>query len=396
MTDDPRASCPACGHTDLTDFHREASVPTNSCLLLDDAEEARTFPRGEIRLALCERCGFVFNRVFATDLAEYSNRYEETQGYSAHFRQFARDLAKRWVDAYDLHGRDVLEIGCGKGEFLTYMVEHGAGHGTGIDPGVKPERIATSAADRLTWIADFYSPAYAHLRADAIVCRHTLEHLPDVGGFMTMLRTAIGDRTDTVVLFELPDVLRVLEQVAFWDVYYEHCSYFSAGSLARLFRQTGFEVLDVRLDYDDQYLLIEARPAAVPAEGAGFGIEDDLDRLRTSAAQFSARREQQLAGWRTRLADARTASDQVVIWGGGSKCVAFLNALDVADQIAYVVDINPHKHGRYIAGSDQQVLAPETLRERPADLVIAMNDVYLDEIAGQLTAMGVDAELVAL
>ena len=44
-----------------------------------------------------------------------------------------------------------------------------------------------------------------------------------------MVRRAIGDRLDTVVLFELPDVERVLREVAFWDVYYEHCSYFTLG-----------------------------------------------------------------------------------------------------------------------------------------------------------------------
>ena len=47
---------------------------------------------------------------------------------------------------------------------------------------------------------------------------------------------------------------------------------FSAGSLARLFRASGFEVLDVSYEYDDQYLLIEARPSTTtPAPGAVNG-----------------------------------------------------------------------------------------------------------------------------
>ena len=54
---------------------------------------------------------------------------------------------------------------------------------------------------------------------------------------------------------------RVLDEVAFWDMYYEHCSCISLSFVGRLFRQTGFEVVEL-LQYDDQYLLIGARPAS--------------------------------------------------------------------------------------------------------------------------------------
>ena len=56
------------------------------------------------------------------------------------------------------------------------------------------------------------------------------------------------------MFFELPDVMRELCEGAFWDLYYEHCTYFSCGSLARLFRATGFEVLD--------FVEIQAPPSA--------------------------------------------------------------------------------------------------------------------------------------
>ena len=127
--------------------------------------------------------------------------------------------------------------------------------------GCIPERIDDPAAADIEWIVDFYDERYTHLDADVVICRHTLEHIPDVADFMSTIRRSIGDRPDTVVLFELPDVQRVLDEVAFWDIYYEHCSYFSLGSLARLFRRTGFEVLELSLEYDDQYLLIAARPS---------------------------------------------------------------------------------------------------------------------------------------
>lgn len=393
------SACPACGSGDLEGFHRADDVPTNSCLLLEDAEEARTFPRGHLDLALCHACGFITNRAFDPGKAEYSGRYEETQGFSARFVDFGRELAKTWVDRHDLHGKHVLEIGCGKGEFLVWMMEAGAGTGVGIDPGVDPDRLHGEAADRIEWITDFYDDRHAHLQADAIVCRHTLEHIHPVGEFLSMIRRNIGDATDTVVLFELPDVARVLEEVAFWDTYYEHCSYFSAGSLARLFRRCGFEVTDLALAYDDQYLLIEARPSDAVAEepASTFPLEDDLDRLRAGIATFRDGFARMIEQWSREFADVRDRGRTAVIWGGGSKGVAFLVSLALGDEVAGAVDINPHKQGRHIAGTGHRVLSPDELVELAPELVVAMNPVYLDEIRADLDARGLsDTRLVAV
>jgi hypothetical protein len=76
-----------------------------------------------------------------------------------------------------------------------------------------------------------------------------------------------------------------LEEEAFWDVYYEHCSYFSAGSLTRLFRKAAFDVLQVGREYGDQYVTIEARPG----EGTTGPIpmEDDLNNLKVLVERFA-------------------------------------------------------------------------------------------------------------
>lgn len=388
-----QARCPACGGSDLELVATEDDIPVNSCLLLGSRDEAEQFPRGDMALTLCRTCGFCFNARFDTQKSEYSARYEETQGYSQRFVDFAADLAKRWVDKYDLHGRTVLEIGCGSmGEFLKLMVDAGAGHAIGIDPALNVERIPGHDADRFDWIADFYDESYSDLCADAVVCRHTLEHIAPVREFMQTVRRSIGDRTDTIVLFELPDVRRVLEEVAFWDVYYEHCSYFSLGSLARLFRSTGFEVLHLELDYDDQYIIIEARPSTVPAKGDPLPLEDDLDALKVAAANYRDGYLAMLDEWHHELAERSRAGDRSVIWGAGSKGVSFLTNL-ATDDIEYAVDINPTKHGFFMAGTGHEIVGPEFLADHKPDLVVVMNPIYLDEVSADLDRIGVKAKI---
>lgn len=388
-------TCPACGCDALEIFHEQHGVPVHSCRLVDTRAEAEAFPRGTLRLALCSGCGFITNTAFEQELQSYFESYEETQGFSPRFREFARDLAERWIERHELRGKDVLEIGCGKGEFLLLMCELTGGHGVGIDPAVVYERISSAAADRVTFIRELYDERHAHLAGDAVVCRHTLEHIHPVADFMRTIRRSLESHPDTVVLFELPDAGRVLREGAFWDVYYEHCSYFTPGSLARLFRATGFDVLAVELDYDDQYILLEARPGGGTALSA-LPIEESPADVAAAVATFVEQLSAVEERWRAELRELRAAGGRAVIWGSGSKGVSFLTTLGIQSEIEYVVDINPYKHGKFMAGTGHEIVPPDVLRDDPPDLVIAMNPIYLDEIGRDLKRMGLDTRLEAV
>lgn len=387
--------CPSCASDALSIFYEQEAVPVHSCRLVPTLEEALSFPRGSLRLAFCADCGFITNTLFDATVQDYALSYEETQGFSPRFRSFAHNLAQRWIEKYDLYERDILEIGCGKGEFLVMLCELGRNRGLGIDPAFMEERVESKAASRLTFINDLYDERYVELRVDAVVCRHTLEHISPVEHFLALVRRSIGDRLDAVVLFELPDVGRVLREGAFWDVYYEHCSYFSPGSLARLFRRAGFEVLDLALDYEDQYILIEAR-AAHGAPRRPLPLEEIPSQLAAEVKRFSSEVAAATRRWQELLRGTRETGRRAVLWGAGSKAVAFLTAVGGEEAIEYAVDVNPYKQGMYIAGAGQAVVAPEFLREYQPDVVIAMNPIYREEIRSQLEGLNVSASVVAV
>jgi SAM-dependent methyltransferase len=383
-------ACPSCGSPRPEVFHEQTSIPVHSCRLVETHEEALSFPRGSLRLAFCPDCGFITNTTYDAALQDYGVAYEETQGFSPHFRDFARALAERWIERNDLRGKTVLEIGCGKGEFLSLLCELGGNRGIGIDPAFVEERLEPKAAHRLSFIRDLYDERYAHLEADAIVCRHTLEHIAPVADFLALVRRTISDRSGTAVLFDLPDVLRVLREPAFWDVYYEHCSYFSAGSLARLFRRSGFRVVELERDYDDQYLVIDALPGA--DDGARpLPLEETPEELREDVAGFTRKLAEITGRWRAQLGAARADGRRAAIWGAGSKGVSFLTTLDLREEIAYAVDINPYKQRKFLAGTGHAVVGPAHLVEEPPDLVVAMNSIYLREIRAQLDGLGLQA-----
>jgi SAM-dependent methyltransferase len=384
--------CPACGNLGLAQFYSVDDIPVNSCLVVDSAEEGRAFPRGDLRIALCERCGFITNTAFDLRRLHYDASYEETQIFSPTFTTFQDHLILRLLDEHDLRGKAVVEIGCGKGDFLARMAELGNVRGIGIDPTAIASRLVGVAAERVTFINEFYGPQHGALGADMIVCRHALEHIPDVAGFLRLIREAVGDHP-TPIFFELPETLRVLREGAYWDIYFEHCGYFTPGSLARAFEHAGFAVTDVRLGYGDQYLMLEARTS--PGGARSYAIDlDQPAEIAHEAAVFERSIARKLEAWRSYFAEAKRAGKSVAIWGSGSKCVAFLTTIGVDEEVRYVTDVNPHRHGKFIVGTGKEIVAPRRLRQDPPDEVVVMNPIYRDEVASMLDELGIATSVI--
>ncbi|NEO07069.1 class I SAM-dependent methyltransferase [Moorena sp. SIO3I8] len=387
--------CPNCGNQGLSLFYEVHNVPVHSCLMMSTQEAALDFPCGDVVLGFCQDCGFITNVSFDPRWSAYAPNYEDQQSFSPTFNQFALDLANHLIDKYDLHNKDIIEIGCSKGDFLLLLCELGNNRGVGIDPSAVVGRVQSEAADRVTFIQDYYSERYAEYVGDFICCRHTLEHIYPTAEFISTVRRSIGDRLNTVVVFEIPDTIRVLKDLAFEDIYYEHCSYFTPGSLARLFRNCGFEVTDLYRAYGEQYLLIETRPVTIPSDKV-HPLEESLEEVTQHVKNFTNEITKKLENWRQHLEQIHAQGKRVVVWGSGSKCVAFLTTLDTTDKIEYVVDINPHRHGKFIPGVGKKIMAPEFLKEYKPDQVIVMNSIYCDEIQQMLNKMGVTTEVISL
>jgi hypothetical protein len=225
------------------------------------------------------------------------------------------------------------------------------------------------------------------------MCRHTLEHIGQTGEFIRMIRRAIGNRKDMLVLFELPDVTRVLKENAFWDVYYEHCSYFSPGSLARLFPRDHFDLMELERDYGDQYLLIAAK-RPMRRRKPSLKLENDLAEMTSLAADFKHGVAASIASWREKILDAKAKGQKIVIWSALSKAVAFLTTLKVGDAIEYATDINPQRHGKFLPITGQQIKPPAFLAEYQPDYVILMNPIYVSEVQRDLDKMNVKAKIL--
>ena len=389
------AACFCCGSPGVAVIYQINQVPTNSCILLETREEALSYPRGDIHLGYCGQCGFISNVAFDSALTEYSGRYEETQAFSPTFNSFHEKLAHDLIAKHDLRHKDVIEIGCGKGEFLRLICDAGDNRGLGFDPGYSESRGEASGASRFRVVRDFFSDKYADREADFVCSKMTLEHIPRPYDFLQPA-VRVARQPGGVVFIQVPESLRIMRDCAFEDIYYEHCSYFTAASLARLFRRLGLKVTSVDVAYDDQYLTVEATRSGEP-DLSEDEHGDNLADLTDHVASFKARTAARIRGWRERIDGWKAGGKRIVIWGSGSKGVAFLHAVSAdREEIACAVDINPYREGSFMPGTGHEIVAPGKLTELQPDAVIVMNRIYVPEIRETLQGMSLDPELLAL
>jgi hypothetical protein len=376
-------TCRVCGAPEAEPFFGLRGVPVQDGLLWPSRAAALAAPSGNIELVFCASCGYVGNRAFDPGKLRYDPSYDISLHHSPVYETFIDQLVERLAGSYDLAGKTVLEIGCGKGDFLRALCTRARSRGLGFDP---TSTLSDEPDGPIRIRRDFYSERYAAEPADLLCCRHVLNSIADLRGFLGSIRRTLGPRTGTTLYFEVPDGSVVFRRRVVWNVVYEHCSYFTPVSLARLFRETGFAVRKVAPCFLDEYLGIEANPDGIRPEGRSDAGE--IADLAADVGEFGALYGQKTERWSEWLAELRARGRTAVLWGAGARAVAFLSALRPGPEIPRLVDINPHRQGLFMPVTGQEVAAPATLADDPPDAVLITNRAFESEIRGQAEALG--------
>jgi SAM-dependent methyltransferase len=328
-----------------------------------------------MELSACRRCGHVANTAFDATLVRYDGSYDNSLYCSPTFRRYADRLVAHLVEAHDLHGRTILEVGSGAGDFLAALCGAGDNTGLGFDPSAPP----TEPAPGVELVQEYFRPESHRTPFDFLVCRHVLEHLDEPFAFLDGV--ARSARPGANLYLEVPSAEYNFGPDGLWDCIYPHVSYFSAASLRALVERSGWDVVDEGFAFGGQFRYVEARLRAEQRSTRIDLAADHLALVRT----FHERWRASVGRWRRRLA---LAEGPVVLWGAGAKGVTFANAVDPCVRL-HVIDVNARKWGRFLPCTGHEVLAPESLIGRDVQSVLATNPIYQDEIRRQLDDMGV-------
>jgi SAM-dependent methyltransferase len=345
-------------------LYSSAGIPAMQNRLYSSQADAMAAPSADIELSWHDT-GFVFNRRFDPGLVVYDKNYQNDQGYSVHFLQHLDQVSSLCKEYLPSNECLIVDVGCGKGGFVELLRSKGL-NAVGYDNAYEGE---------IFYIRKQFFGSDSHEKGDLLILRHVLEHIPSPWEFLNMLADA--NQYKGRLYIEVPDLLWILENHAFFDIFHEHVNYFQASDFIRRF---GDAIVHSSTSFGGQYLSIVIDLSGIKHESPTLKVGDSCPDILMSFDRLSEFEQITYASF--------SRESNIVLWGAGAKGVVFASKapLEIRKKILYAIDINPSKHGSYMPISGIEVIDHSSGVEslKPSSHVIIMNPNYEKEIRSLL------------
>tara|TARA_Y100001934_G_C12366519_1_gene783807 strand:+ start:586 stop:1713 length:1128 start_codon:yes stop_codon:yes gene_type:complete len=304
----------------------------------------------------CSSCGLVqLNNIPVS----YYKEVIRASAFSEEMRGFRRIQFEDWIKQYSLVGKKILEIGCGRGEYLSIL-----GKSDVLVHGVEYSEKAVEACREQGYSVTkgFFGDSDLILpeqKYDGFVCLSFMEHWPDPNKVLAHLSGCLVG--NAVGLIEVPNFNMILEQRLFSEFISDHLMYFTQDTLTFALQLNGFEVVECSPVWHD-YII-----SAVVKK-----------RSRIDLTSFESQRLKLMKDLNEFI--DRFGLDRVAVWGAGHQALAVLSLASIGKRIKYVVDSAPFKQGKYTPATHIPILAPSQLINDPVDAIIIMAGSYSEEV----------------
>ena len=393
-------TCIACGHA-LSPLMTLDDMPASAQNIPAASELAEDHPLS-LTLCQCPSCGLV---QFDTEPVDYYRDVIRAGGGTRTMTRLRHEEYARLLTAmqeHHIHGRRIVEVGCGRGEFLRMwqnLAEDPEGaaalardqardplsgqpnaaplHLVGLEH--KPSLVeeANAVADKKYRVYEGFATGdvrYPEGPFDAFVQFNFLEHQPDP---CDMLRN-IGRnlKPQALGLITVPSFEYILRYNGYYELLRDHIANYTEFTLQKLLQDCGFELLRMDLVNRDtiEAIVRKADPDEL-SELHYSGRLIDVSALRDSYDRLSA-------SVNAHIDHLSESHRTMAIWGASHQGFTLAATTKLSGRVEYIIDSAPFKQGRFSPASHIPIVAPDYAVAHPVDEILIVAPGYTDEIAG--------------
>src|SRR6516164_7793514 len=347
-----------------------------------------------LHVRVCEKCFLVQLEQYVSPehiFTEYAYFSSFSDSWLRHSSNYVDMISKRLgLDARSL----AVELASNDGYLLQYFVKKGI-PALGVEPAVNVAKVAERKG--VPTLVKFFGrqPARemvaAGQAADLVIGNNVLAQVPDINDFVGGIRIVL--KSSGVATLEFPHLVKLMEENQYDTIYHEHFSYFSLIAVEKIFAAHGLVLFDVdEIPTHGGSIRIYLRHAGDLSKPVtqsvltlrAHELSIGLDRMETyeNFAEQVIESKRALLELLIRL---RRAGKRVAGYGAPGKGNTLLNYCGIrTDFLAFTVDRNPYKHGRFLPGTHIPIFPVERINERRPDYIFILPWNLKTEIVAQL------------
>ncbi len=319
-------------------------------------EDLQNDTGSNISIVQCEKCGLI---QLDNPPVPYYKEVIRSSAFSKEMRDFRFDQFKSWINKYKLENKKILEVGCGKGEYLEILANFGI-NAFGVE--YSKQSVNYCNKNNLAVTRGFLGDEDLKLinqPYDGFMCLSFMEHWPNPNKVLHSLSENLVEGAIGVI--EVPNFDMIIDKGLYSEFISDHLLYFTKETLNLTLQLNGFEVLECKSVWYNYILSAVVRKR----------ISTDLDFLENFKRKIKKDLDEFIG---------KFPNNRVAIWGAGHQALATISLTEIEEKIKYIIDSAVFKQGKYSPTSHIQIVSENALNDDSVDAVIIMAGSYSDEI----------------
>jgi 2-polyprenyl-3-methyl-5-hydroxy-6-metoxy-1,4-benzoquinol methylase len=326
---------------------------------------------------------------------EYSYFSSQSKGWLKHAEDYAEMITKKLNLSKN---SQVVEIGSNDGYLLQYFAQRGIPV-LGVDPAAN---VATEAIKKgIPTIVEFFGLKSSrelvkqNKQADLLIGNNVLARVPELNGFVEGLKTLL--KPSGVITMELHHLMKLIDNNQFDTISHERFSYFSFIVVEELFASHGLTIFDVEeLPTHGGSLRVYARHTentSIPITNRPKQLIDKEKEYQLTEIEKYLTFAERVKVTKLDILDCvvkiKRNKKSVVGYGAHAEAHTLLNYCGIrSDLLDYIVDRNPSKQGKFLAGTHIPIFHPDKIKETKPEYILVLAWNIKKEIMTQMSYIG--------